>query len=60
MDGVTTALITFAFMVLMAVLCVIVVVVAAFLCMTAWAIVRPILSPLIDAWLSWFERRMWW
>ena len=57
MEGVATALLTFAFMVLMAVLCVIVVAVAAFVCMTAWALVRPLLSPLIEAWLDWFERR---
>lgn len=57
MEGVATALLTFAFLVLMAVLCVIVVAVAAFVCMTAWALVRPLLSPLIEAWIDWFERR---
>lgn len=57
MESVTSVILAFALMVLMVVICVIVVVVAAFLCMTAWAIVKPILSPLIDAWLSWFERR---
>lgn len=57
MEGVATAFLTFAFMVLMAVLCVIVVVAAAFVCMTAWALVKPHLSGLIDAWLDWFERR---
>lgn len=60
MDGVATALLTFAFMVLMAVICVIVVVVAAFVCITLWALVRPLLSPLIDAWIDWFERRTRW
>lgn len=57
MDVATTCLLTFAIMVLMAVLCVIVVAVAAFVCMTAWALVRPLLSPLIDAWIDWVERR---
>lgn len=53
----TAVLLAFAFMVLMAVLCAIVVAVAAFVCMTAWALVKPHLSGLIDAWLDWFERR---
>jgi len=57
MEGVATALLTFAFMVLMAVLCVIVVVAAAFVCMTVWALAKPLLSPLIEAWIDWFERR---
>lgn len=57
MDVATTCLLTFAIMVLMAVLCVIVVAVAAFVCMTAWALVKPLLSPLIEAWIDWFERR---
>lgn len=57
MDVATTCLLTFAIMVLMAVLCVIVVAVAAFVCMTAWALVKPHLSGLIDAWIDWFERR---
>lgn len=57
MESVTAVLLAFAIMVLMAVLCVIVVAVAAFVCMTAWALVKPPLSGLIDAWLDWFERR---
>lgn len=57
MESVTAVLLAFAFMVLMVVLCVIVVAVAAFVCMTAWALVRPLLSPIIDAWIDWFERR---
>lgn len=57
MESVTAMLLAFAFMVLMAVLCVIVVAVAAFVCMTAWALVKPHLSGLIDAWIDWFERR---
>lgn len=57
MESVTAVLLAFAFMVLMAVLCVTVVAVAAFVCMTAWALVKPHLSGLIDAWIDWFERR---
>lgn len=57
MESVTAVLLAFAIMVLMAVLCVIVVAVAAFVCMTAWALVKPHLSGLIDAWLDWFEWR---
>lgn len=57
MEGVATAFLTFAFMVLMAVLCVIVVVAAAFVCLTVWALAKPLLSPLIEAWIDWFERR---
>lgn len=57
MDNAIAVLLVLAFMVLMAVLCVIVVAVAAFVCMTAWALVRPLLSPIIEAWIDWFERR---
>ena len=57
MESVTAVLLAFAFMVLMVVLCFIVFAVAAFVCMTAWALVKPPLSGLIDAWLDWFERR---
>ena len=60
MEGVATAFLTFAFMVLMAVLCVIVVVAAAFVCLTVWALAKPLLSPLIEAWIDWFERRTGW
>jgi len=57
MEGVATALLTFAFMVLMAVLCVTVVVAAAFVCLTVWALAKPLLSPLVEAWIDWFDRR---
>lgn len=57
MEIVTAVLAAFVFMVLAAVLCVIVVVVAAFVCMTAWALVKPCLSGLIERWIDWFERR---
>ncbi|WP_217969016.1 hypothetical protein [Adlercreutzia caecimuris] len=44
-------------MVLMGVLCVIVVTVTTVACMALWALVKPPLSGLIDAWMDWFERR---
>lgn len=57
MESVTAVLLAFAFMVLMVVLCFIVFAVAALACMTLWALVKPLLSGLIDKWLDWFERR---
>lgn len=57
MADAATALLAFVLMVIMAVLCSIAVAVATVVCMTLWALVKPPLSGLIDAWLDWFERR---
>lgn len=53
----TAVLLAFSFMVLMVVLCFIVFAVAALACMTLWALVKPLLSGLIERWIDWFERR---
>lgn len=60
MELAATVFCTFMAMVLMVVLCVAVLAVAAVLCMTLWALAKPLLSGLIDAWLDWFERRTGW
>lgn len=53
MGNVVFAICVFASMVLIAVLCVIVVAVAAFISMTLWALVKPLFS----TWIDWFYWR---
>ena len=43
--------------ILTAVMCVLITVIAAVICMTMWALVKPRISSAIDAWMDWFDRR---
>ena len=42
---------------LIAVLCALIMMMTAVVCMTLWALVKPSISALIDRWVDWFDRR---
>lgn len=55
-----TAFLAFAIIVLVIVVFFAAVLAAAIICMTMWAIVKPLMSGIVDAWWDWFERRTGW
>ena len=57
METVAFVFMSIALIILIAVLCALIMVAAAVICMTIWALVKPHISPLVDRWMDWFDRR---
>lgn len=60
MDVVLTLLASFAFSVVAIMALVIAILVAIFILVTLWALVRPVAVNLTDKWVRWVERRTLW
>lgn len=57
MDTVINVLLVVGLLVLNVVACVLVLLVALFILMTLWALIKPHISLLIDMYLDWFDKR---